>query len=131
MHIKNIKIISSFIITGRGRAFQTNLDFDVNRDKFNKGDTFRYQDKVYEINSVEAMLIMSDDKSRRDVVAFIAKEITPKEMFIKTFKPEHDPTFLKEVEWRIRNRWWLRHWQRIQIRYYIAKDKIKSFFKND
>ena len=41
----------------------------------------------------------------------------------------HDPTFMKEVEWRIRNRWWRRPLFNIQIKYYILKDKIFGLFK--
>lgn len=130
MYIKNIKIVSSFIVTGRGRAFVTTLDFDMHKNDFNKGDNFRYEDKIYEIQSIEAILSRENDISK-DYVAFLAKEISPKELFIKTFQPVHDPSFLEELEWRKRNRWWLRPWQRIQIRYYFLKDKIVEFFKKN
>lgn len=128
MYIKNIKIVSSFIIAGRGRAFETTLDFDMHKNNYNQGDNFRYQDKLYEIQSVQA-LYKRIDGVNKDVLCFIAKEISPKELFIKTFQPTHDPTFLKEIEWRVRNNWWLRHWKMIQIRFYFLKDKIVSLFK--
>lgn len=84
MHIKDIKITSSFNIANRGRGFITNLDYDLNCHKFHKGDTFRKDDKIYEVLSVEAANCKSGEKMM-DFLSFIAKEITPTEFFTKVY----------------------------------------------
>jgi hypothetical protein len=40
-----------------------------------------------------------------------------------------DTSTMDRVRWRIRNRWWRRPLQRIQIRYYILKDFLFGLFK--
>jgi hypothetical protein len=48
-----------------------------------------------------------------------------KENFLKLVS-EHDPSTLKKVKWRIRNRWWIRPLQKIQIKLLILKDKFTN-----
>ena len=123
MHLKNIKIVNSFNITGRGKALVTDLNYDKECHRFAKGDTLRVEDKIYEIISVEAIL----KTGGQEFVSFISKEITNKELFIKVYDPKYDPSTMKQVRWRVRNRWWIRPWQRIQIFCLVWIDKIKKW----
>lgn len=125
MHLKKIKIVDSFSVTGRGKVLVTDLDYDKECHRFSKGDTFRVEDKIYEILSVEALLVSKRGSSKGDVVSFIVKEISNKELFLKLNKPKHDPSTMKSVDWRIRNRWWLKSWQRIQLFFLVLIDKFK------
>lgn len=121
MHLKDVKIVDSFNITGRGKALVTDLNFDTDAHRFNIGDTLRYEDKIYEVVAIESVL----KKGGQDFVAFIVKEITIKELFSKIVSKEPSP-WLKQAKWRHRNRWWLTPWKRIQIKWYCV---IKPFFK--
>lgn len=125
MHLKNIKIVDSFNVTGLGKVLVTDLDYDAEHHRFSKGDTFRVEDKIYEILSVEALLVSKRGSAKGDVVSFIAKEISNKELFLKLNKPKHDPSTMKDVEWRVRNRWWLKLWKRIQLFFLVLIDKFK------
>jgi hypothetical protein len=73
MHLKTINITDSFSITNRGTVLTTDLDYDTEHHHFNQGDTFDYDDKIYEILSIEALLKV-DGYIRRDVISFIVKE---------------------------------------------------------
>jgi len=121
MHLKDIKIVDSFNITGRGKVLVTDLDYDKECHRFAKGDTFRIDDKIYEILSVEAIL----KTGGREFVSFMVKEISNKDLFSKAYRTKYDPTTMNTVRWRIRNRWWIRPWQRIQL-FYLAN--IKPIF---
>jgi hypothetical protein len=41
---------------------------------------------------------------------------TNKERFLELVEKEPSPA-IKKIKWRIRNRWWLKHWQRMHIKY--------------
>jgi len=48
---------------------------------------------------------------------------TNKERFLSLVSKE-EPDTLKRNKWRIKNRWWLRHYQRIDLWFLVTKDKI-------
>lgn len=121
MHLKDVKIVHTFNITGRGKALVTDLDFDKEAHRFFKGDTLRVEDKIYEIISVEAILQVGG----KEFVAFIAKEISNKELFMKLVSKDKS-TWMEEAKWRQRNWWWLTPWKRIQVKWYC---NIKPFFQ--
>lgn len=121
MHIKGIKIVNSFIINGRGRVYVTNLYFDNHAINFKTGDTFRWGDKILEIKSVEAIL-KADGENRSDYVAFIAKELTPKEFLVKI--AVKDTSTMKDVRRRIKYRFFIRIWQNIVLKFLVIRDKI-------
>ena len=73
MYIKDIKIVDSFHITGRGQAFVTDLDYDEHNCDFCKDDTFVYEGKKYDILSVVACL-KAYKNSHKDFITFIARE---------------------------------------------------------
>lgn len=121
MHHKKVKITDSFIITGRGKVYITNLDFDKYAMNFNSTDTFRCGDKILEIKSVEAIL-KTDGENRSDYVSFIAKEITPKEFLSKI--SVKDTSTMKAVRRRIKYRFFIRIWQNIVLKFLVIRDKI-------
>lgn len=109
MHLRDIKIIDSFVISKRGMTLVTELDYDMENHRFNTGDTLRYEDRIFEITSVQAILKKTDGKFR-DYVAFIVKEITVKELLNKNARQ-------KKTVWIKKNRWWLRIWQFIKLKF--------------
>lgn len=121
MHLKNVKIIDSFNLTGRGKVMVTDLSYDENCCNFSKGDTFRFEDKIYEIISSEAILSID----RTENVALIVKEISNKQLFSKLVS-DRKSTWMEDAKWRKKNRWWLGPWKRIQIKWYCV---IKPFFE--
>lgn len=123
MHLKDVEIVDSFILTGRGKTLVTNLDFDAECHRFNMGDTLIYENKIYEIVAIEALLRVRKNE-RGDVIALVVKEITMKQLFSKVVSKEKS-TWIKEAKWRQRNWWWLWPWKRIQIKWYCY---IKPFF---
>ena len=120
MHLKDIHIIDSFNITGRGKMLATDLDFDSNFCYFNKGDTLRYDDKIYEVIGIEALL----KAGGKEFIAFVVKEISIKDLFNKHATKQSD--WIRKAKWRQRNWWWLLPWKRMQI-YWLCN--IKPFFK--
>ncbi len=78
MHITNVKITYCANITGRGIALFTDLDYDAEHHRFNKGDTIDFKDKVYEIIGVNAAY--RGGKVKRDFVALLSKEIEDKKI---------------------------------------------------
>ena len=52
-----------------------------------------------------------------------------REKFDKLVSPKTSG-WVKKAEWRIRNDWWLKHWQRIELKYYRWKRKIKNKWSN-
>ncbi|HWY35319.1 MAG TPA: hypothetical protein VNX68_11790 [Nitrosopumilaceae archaeon] len=72
MLLKDIIIVESFNVTGRGIALVTKLNYDKEHRKFNKGDTIEYQNKIHKVLSVEALLIKKGETSE-DVVALITE----------------------------------------------------------
>jgi len=110
MHLKNINIVSSFNITGRGKALVTDLDYDLNCNRFKKGDTLRHDDKIYEILSVEVILSIGPQEH----VAFLTKEITIGDLIDK--KKKQQPTLVKDISW----------WERVKIKWCCS---IKPFLK--
>lgn len=48
-----------------------------------------------------------------------------REKFNKLVSPKKS-NWVKKAKWRRRNDWWLKYWQRIQVKYYINKRKIKN-----
>lgn len=46
-----------------------------------------------------------------------------KEKFLKLVD-RHDPSTMKDVQWRIRNRWWLRPYQSVALFFLVLKDKF-------
>jgi hypothetical protein len=128
MHHKKLKIVDSFNITNRGRVIVTDLIFDEHISNFSKGDTFRREDKILEIISVEAILKI-EDGNYIDYLSFIVKEISAKELFVKEFKPRHDASVMKDIERRIKYRWFIRRKQKFILRFLVLRDKVISFFK--
>lgn len=78
MHIKNVIIASYFNLTGRGDVLATNLDYDSEHNKFNIGDTFSFDNKVYVIRHVEAVVKKNDKGQINDFVAFVVDEFKKK-----------------------------------------------------
>lgn len=82
MHLKDINIVDSFNVTGKGKALVTDLNYDSEYHRFKKGDTLRYDDKIYEILSIEAILAVG----HKEYITFITKEITIGALFDKKNK---------------------------------------------
>lgn len=95
MHLQDIVISQSFNITGRGKALVTTLVFDEHHRKFNFGDTLYYENKLYEVIGIEALLKKTDENNRQDFLSFMVREITETEKTEKEFvsllwqMPEH------------------------------------------
>lgn len=122
MYLKDVKITNSFFFPEKGRVFSTTIESYPEAYKISNGDTFRHEDKIFEILSVYSFSDKKDDKVL-ETISFLVKEITTKELFLKLVSKEPCDT-MDSVRWRIRNRWWLRPWQRIQIKFLVLKDKI-------
>lgn len=72
MHLK-VKIIDSFTLHKRGIVLCTNLDYDKEHHRFNKGDTLSFNKKTYEILSIQAILKGGRGNVKKDYVAFLVK----------------------------------------------------------
>ncbi len=49
---------------------------------------------------------------------------TNKEKFLELVEKDTSPA-IKKIRWRKRNRWWLKHWQKLHIKYLQYKNPIK------
>lgn len=47
------------------------------------------------------------------------------ELLNKISKP--DTQWRKEAEWRQSNRWWVKHWQKVHLRYLRLKRKLTTW----
>ena len=111
MHHKDLKIIENFNIVGRGVVLVTEFEGISPDQTINIGDTLRYGQKTWEITAIEGMRTSSTNAR----VGLLVKEITQKELFCKLVTKEKRPTRMDNVRWRIRNRWWIRIVQKIQL----------------
>lgn len=115
MHLKDLQITGTFSLTGRGKTFITNLDFDEHEWKFMVGDTFRYGDKIYEIKNVAAILKSISNTEKKDMVAFVVREISTKEL-------------LKKIAASNRRKKLNVLWRKIRVEFYTLKIKLKKWF---
>jgi hypothetical protein len=110
MHHKDLKIIENFKITGRGVVLVTELEGLHEGQKINIGDTVRYGQKTWEIKGVEGMRTSSINPR----VGLLVQEISQKEIFCKLVTKE-DSSLKKDIRWRVRNRWWIKIVQKVQL----------------
>lgn len=103
MHHKNLKITSIHNVHNRGKAAMTDILYDSDfLANFEPGDTFRYEDKVYKIKSVEAALTIKNDK-RVDVIAFICNPITTKELWETNKNKQNKENLIQKIIKKIKS----------------------------
>ena len=72
--MKQVEIITSFKLTGRGTILVTDLDYDTNHSNYKKGDIVAYDNKKYEIFAIEALLREINPDEYNDCLSFVVKE---------------------------------------------------------
>lgn len=122
MHHQKLNILDNFNITGRGMILVSNLEGLEENQKVNPGDTVRYAHKTYEITAIEMFTTKKSDVK----VGLVVKEISNKELFCKLVSKEDSSKTMEAIKWRIRNRWWLRPWKKIQLYFIVFKEKFKK-----
>lgn len=103
MHHKNLKITSLCNLHNRGKLAFTDIIYDsVFLSNFSPGDTFRHEDKVYKIKSVEAALTKKDGK-KIDVISFVCNPISTKEIWINTKENSKKENLILTIIRKIKN----------------------------
>jgi hypothetical protein len=116
MHHKDLKIADTFKIQDE---FILMVEMDTPKLIVNVGDTLRYAQKVWEVT--RTMGLPSNPNSTR--FRLYVKEITQQELFCKLVSKEKSP-WLSQAKWRLRNRWWIRVVQKVQL--FLLNRDIKN-----
>lgn len=87
MYFTNLNITDSFTLTGRGKVLITNLEFVAHEKFFKIEDTLLFEDKIYIIRGVEALLVDKDGE-KKEYVSFVVNDetLTVEENWEKQFK---------------------------------------------